>query len=192
MANDAKSLNKLCRRRDLRCRIRNTAWRVFYCSLTFSLFLNPLALFAQYRDFPLQIVGVATRSNGAIITLWCRRGETQGAGFQCVSLYVLCCFFCSVVRGSFSCDRFVFRRCYTRYYMPISSLHGGTRCYMSSVLRCYTEAIIIKQLMASCLSKYISLRKVRLELQGFGTYHLLLALMRRRWISSIQISPCAD
>ena len=32
-----------------------------------------------------------------------------------------------------------------RYYMSVSSLHGSTRCYIFSVLRCYTEAIIRKE-----------------------------------------------
>src|SRR5258708_16341064 len=65
------------------------------------------------------------------------KGETQETGFQGVSLYVLCCFFCSIVRGRFFCDRSVFRRCYMRYYISLSSYHGNTRCYTFSVLRCY-------------------------------------------------------
>src|SRR5258708_24359494 len=77
-----------------------------------------------------------------------RRRETQGPGFRGVSLYVLCCLFFSVIHGRFSCDRVVFRRCYTSYYMSVSSLHDGTRCSIFSVLCCYTEAIIIKLLMA--------------------------------------------
>src|SRR5205814_6503873 len=61
-----------------------------------------------------------------------RRGDTHGPGFQCVSLSVLCSFFCSVVRGCFSCGRIVFRCCYMRYYMSLSSLNGGMRCYFLS------------------------------------------------------------
>ena len=52
----------------------------------------------------------------------CRRGDSQGPGFQCVSMCVLCCFFCSVVRECLSCNRAVVRCCYMRYYMSIPSL----------------------------------------------------------------------
>ena len=68
-----------------------------------------------------------------------RWGDTQGSVFLCLSMYLACCFFFSVVHERFSYDHDVFRRCYTRYYMPLFFLHCGVlwqSCYTIYLFDC--------------------------------------------------------
>jgi hypothetical protein len=62
---------------------------------------------------------------GLLFVVFYQRGDTQGIVFLCLSMYLVCCFFFSVVHERFSYDHDVFRRFYTRYYMPLFFLHCG-------------------------------------------------------------------
>src|SRR5438552_263760 len=59
-------------------------------------------------------------------------GTRKALAFQCVSLYVLCSFLCSLVRGRLFCDCAIFRRCYMRYYMSVFPLLSRCECYHRS------------------------------------------------------------